>query len=842
MDQRELRQWEARCIQEEPSECTAACPLHLDVRGLIGHLRAGNWNAGWQLLHRALPLAGLLARVCDAPCEAHCKRNPLGGAIRIGALERACATQADNTYPAPPALPRKGKRVAVLGDDWSALAAAWDLCRKGYAVTLHAPGREPGERLTERHDHRLTPSLLETTLSSMAGWGVTFQTMAADPPRALLEELQQGCDALFVDLAVLPRPALDLESGPDGTAAFAPKAHTTRVPGVFAGGTGSSTILRAAHGRWAATAIDRFLQQVSLTAGREREGPLSTRLHTPVDQVVPAPPVAARDPRQGYDADEAMAESRRCLQCECLACVRVCPYLETFGAYPRKYAREIYNNAAIVMGNHSANRLINACSLCGLCEAVCPEGFAMQTLCLNARQAMVDSGKMPPSAHAFALADMAFSQGDAFFMVRHAPDAAQSTHLLFPGCQLCASAPEQVARLYDHLRAHLAGGVGLALGCCGTPAHWAGRRAERDAVLDRWRGEWAAIGRPRILLACSTCHRMFRDFWPEAPIESLWQTLAALPEPAASCPPGGGPLAIHDPCTTRDQPAVQQAVRGLLAALGVAITELPLSGALTECCGFGGLMDNANPAIARTVTERRAAMSEQDYLAYCAMCRDRLAAVGKRSLHLLDLFFPDGTDAAARPRPGWSRRRENRARLKADLLERLWGETPPADPPHRRIPLTMAPAVQATLEERRILIDEVQQVIARAATDGPWFRHPKDGRLLTAARLGHATYWVSYARRDQGHAVFGAYSHRMVVADVAAATSQGTPADIPMEGMDWRCAACDTPLAAGEVTVEYLDNRFTTRMPSCLHCGRALVSETLALGKMAEVESILEDK
>ena len=32
MDQQTLRQWEARCIQEEPPFCQAACPLRLDGR------------------------------------------------------------------------------------------------------------------------------------------------------------------------------------------------------------------------------------------------------------------------------------------------------------------------------------------------------------------------------------------------------------------------------------------------------------------------------------------------------------------------------------------------------------------------------------------------------------------------------------------------------------------------------------------------------------------------------------------------------------------------------------------------------------------------------------------
>jgi glutamate synthase (NADPH) small chain len=771
MDQSELRQWEQRCIQEEPPECTAACPLHVDVRGFIGHVVQGRWNAGWLVLARTLPLAGLLGRVCDAPCQDRCKRTSVGGAIHIGELERACVTHADAPYPPRPALPNKKQRIAVVGDGWSGLTTVWDLARKGYDVTVYAPGNPPGQTLLARHSPLLTQPLIDTPLALLRQWGVRFETSPAHAQGDFLRGLQEGFDALYLDLTTLPEPDLDLMRNADGAVQFTPMTHETCIPGVFAGGSAQSTIIQAAQGRWAATSIDRSLQKVSLTAGREREGPIPTRLYTPLDDVSPEPPVTPTDPRQGYTPDEATAEARRCLQCACLCCVKVCPYLEAFGAYPRKYAREIYNNAAIVMGPRAANRLINACSLCGLCEAVCPEGFAMQELCLHARQQMVQTGKMPPSAHAFALADMAFSQSDAFFLIRHAPGTEQSRYLLFPGCQLCASAPDQVTALYSHLRTRLDGGVGLALGCCGAPAHWAGRQAERDAAMAIWRLKWAETGRPHLIFACATCHRMFRDQWPEAPVQSLWQTLQRTGLPATVGRRGLAPLAVHDPCTTRDQPEVQETVRAILDALGVTVAELPLSRSLTECCGFGGLMENAHPQIAQTVIERRAALSDDDYLVYCAMCRDRLAAVGKRSLHLLDLLFPGDNDPAGRPRPGWSQRRENRARLKVDLLSRLWGESPAQATAHHHIVLTMSDAVRQTLEQRRILIEDLQQVIARAEVDGQIFRHPGTGRFLVAGRVQHMTLWVVYTRHDKRFEVFNAYSHRMVVDTSAGAPS-----------------------------------------------------------------------
>ncbi len=68
-------------------------------------------------------------------------------------------------------------------------------------------------------------------------------------------------------------------------------------------------------------------------------------------------------------------------------------FISIISELTQKYAREIYNNESIVMGTRQANKLINSCSLCGLCQTVCPEDFAMQDLCLQARRSMVGETK-----------------------------------------------------------------------------------------------------------------------------------------------------------------------------------------------------------------------------------------------------------------------------------------------------------------------------------------------------------------------------------------------------------------------------------------------------------------
>jgi Fe-S oxidoreductase len=501
-----------------------------------------------------------------------------------------------------------------------------------------------------------------------------------------------------------------------------------------------------------------------MDAGRHKEGPYKTRLFTSLAGVAPLPPVPASDEAAGYTAAEAQEEARRCLQCECMECVKVCAYLEKFRGYPKMYAREVYNNLSIVMGEHKANRLINSCSLCGLCEQVCPNDFAMQDLCLQARRTMVDTGKMPPSAHEFALLDMAFSQSERFAMARHQPGHETSAYLFFPGCQLSASAPEQVEKAYDHLRSNLTDGVGLMLGCCGAPAHWAGEQKLFEEQAAHIHAQWETLGRPRMILACSSCVRMFKDHLPQIPVDPLWSVLEAHP-PAAAMSGVTAPLAVHDPCTTRHEAKIRASVRQLIDHCGLEIEELPLGREETECCGFGGLMQNANPELAGAVAQGRAARSDSDFIAYCAMCRDNLAARGKRVIHLLDLFFPDSRfpDPAARPRPDWTRRQENRARLKDRLLQNLWQEVPPAMEAHKNIQLEISPEVAEQMDRRRILVEDLQKVIQHAEASGETLFHPPSGHYKAAYAPYKVTFWVEYAPAGEGYIVYNAYAHRMEV-------------------------------------------------------------------------------
>lgn len=56
------------------------------------------------------------------------------------------------------------------------------------------------------------------------------------------------------------------------------------------------------------------------------------------------------------------------------------------------------------------------------------------------------------------------------------------------------------------------------------------------------------------------------------------------------------------------------------------------------------------------------------------------------------------------------------------------------------------------------------------------------------------------------------------------------------------CAKCNVPLAIGKVNISYLGSMFPVDLLRCPDCKQVFISEDLALGKMAQVEKLLEDK
>ncbi len=735
----ELEARESACVHEQPAFCAAACPMKLDVKEFVADMARGDPDSARLRLERVAPFPLILAHGCSGPCMAKCRLGELPGGqgADIPALERAAMAQGRASAGRLTVKFKKKKTAAIFGADLFTLALAGELERKSYPLTFFAAEGSAAELvakcapfLSPEDAAKETERLLAMDITMVYGQGLTSE---------LLAEQRDGFHIVCAvrELAGEPDAVSLVTDG--GVVTSSAAASSGALPALF-------------DARRAAVSADRLAQGLDPGKARGEEGPVGSRLYTDMEAVGPSRRVPEGD---GYTPEGAAAEAARCIQCKCDQCVRACVYLRHFKKFPRILTREIYNNVDIIMGDHMMNKAINACSLCGQCSVVCPNGYDVAEVCLRARENMVETDKLSLAVHEFALLDMLFSNGEAF-LSRPQPGFEKCKYVFFPGCQAEAVAPETVRLAYLDLTRRLDGGVALMLGCCGAVARWAGRRGLHEEQTALLKSELSRLGDPIVIAGCPTCQTELRERLG-ADTAGVWDVLLdiGLPEGAAS---GRRRAVIHDSCAARGDGELRQSVRALAERLGCELKETEWSGDRTTCCGYGGLVSQANPQVAHEMAEFCLSQSEDMYVTYCMACRDRFAREGRESMHLLELCYA----TPPLPPPDISEKRRNRLALRQGLLKEIWGED--VLEKDMGFVLNITEEARDLMDRRMILETDVRDVLEGYRETGEAVSELDTGLLVARRRLGNVTFWVKFTQEGENeYTVRRAYSHRMTI-------------------------------------------------------------------------------
>ncbi len=731
------------CLQNEPAFCTAVCPFHLDIRDFIAKLQRGSFNAAYRTYLNAVGFPGIVAALCDEPCKNVCPRRTTDGAISMRLLETAATDYARNLNPNNYNLPPKNKRVAIIGAGISGLACALRLAAKAYDVTVYERSDRIGGQLWEL----LPPAVFLKDIERQ----FMYEKYALHLNTAITSLDDLNFDAIYIATGV---GGDDFGLKRDENGAFA----STR-PGVFMGGSlvGGNCIQAMADGLHAASAIERYIKAGGMNHPYETS---CTKLELDPSLVVWSEPVL---PKNGvsYTQDEALLEARRCLKCSCDACIRYCDLMRYFKKFPIRIEEEVEVtiHPGTLDGNGTvATRFISTCNQCGLCKEVCPKNIDVGDFLLHSHRAMREKGAMPWAFHDFWLRDMEFTNSDAAQLARIPAGYTQSAYMFFPGCQLGASDPQYITASYRWLLGFQPS-TALVLGCCGAPAEWAGDEKLHGEVLAKLRDHWIAFGKPTAVFACPTCKQIFKKYLPEIEGVFLYDLIlqaGVSPEKDAN----GEIVSVFDPCASREEPQVQQTIRQLAQQAGFALEPLALEKRLAACCSWGGQVNLTHPPYARYVAETRIGQSNKPYLAYCANCRDILAA-GKPCYHILDIIF--GLNEAGRVPPTLTERRNNRVRLQQQMLSEFWKDWVEMEQGTNKINLRIAPPLRQKLSSEMILETDIEAVIEYCESSGNKVLDPESGHFAGHLQIGNMTFWAEYLPVDEGIELINAYGHRMSI-------------------------------------------------------------------------------
>ena len=161
MDIHQIAKLKDKCIQEEPPYCSAACPVHVDVRLLMQNIRQAGYDKAYRMYDRKVLFPGIISRICDEPCKGSCIRNKLDDPLSIRLLEKAVVDYAESKDSGSHAVVKKNLRVCVIGAGLSGMCCALDIARKGYPVTLYEKSGQLGGRLRDIDPSVLPPEIVE---------------------------------------------------------------------------------------------------------------------------------------------------------------------------------------------------------------------------------------------------------------------------------------------------------------------------------------------------------------------------------------------------------------------------------------------------------------------------------------------------------------------------------------------------------------------------------------------------------------------------------------------------------------------------------------------------------
>lgn len=146
-DAQEARREASRCLDCKNPRCVAACPVAVPIPEFIRALKAGDLEQAARAIARENLLPSVCGRVCpqEVQCEGACVLGIKGEAVAIGKLERFVGdwniASGGGTVEKAPA---RGHKVAVVGSGPAGLAAAADLAKMGYGVTIFEALHKPG--------------------------------------------------------------------------------------------------------------------------------------------------------------------------------------------------------------------------------------------------------------------------------------------------------------------------------------------------------------------------------------------------------------------------------------------------------------------------------------------------------------------------------------------------------------------------------------------------------------------------------------------------------------------------------------------------------------------------
>jgi glutamate synthase (NADPH) small chain len=155
------------------------CPLRNKIPEFNDLVYQGRWKQACEVLHSTNNFPEITGRICPAPCETSCTLAVNDQPVTIRHIEYQIVERgfSEGWIVPQPSTIKTGKTVAVIGSGPAGLAAAQQLARAGYDVSVFERDEKPGGLLRYGiPDFKLEKQVINRRLEQIKAEGVKFHT------------------------------------------------------------------------------------------------------------------------------------------------------------------------------------------------------------------------------------------------------------------------------------------------------------------------------------------------------------------------------------------------------------------------------------------------------------------------------------------------------------------------------------------------------------------------------------------------------------------------------------------------------------------------------------------
>jgi hypothetical protein len=358
--------------------CQIACPAHMNIPLMNRLIAEGKFDESLAVVKRDIALPAVLGRICPAPCEGACHRKTVDEPISICLLKRFVGDE--GAEPEIEIAPKTGKKVAVIGAGPAGLAAAYYLQLQGVQVTLFDKNEKPGGLLRAAISGEILPKdVLDKEIKLILKTGVEFSG-GKEIDTEVFETLKNSFDAVVLTTGTLPENSgfFGLKSTPKGIVADK-DSYQTSDPKVFAVGnvlrSSRLAVRSVGQGKEVAFSVLQYFsgqqpkgepRMFNSRFGKLVSAEFSEYMKEAVGEKRTFP---AAGGHSSFSSEEAVAEAKRCLHCDCRAIgnCKLREYSHQYNADQKRFKTSERRNISKQINHDLVIYEPQKCIRCGIC-------------------------------------------------------------------------------------------------------------------------------------------------------------------------------------------------------------------------------------------------------------------------------------------------------------------------------------------------------------------------------------------------------------------------------------------------------------------------------------------